>query len=301
MTAVSTTVITDGPEEQPVPAKRKGLLKSLLSNKLALVGFVILLFWVIVAVVVSPLWPVDPLDQSGLPQRPPNGEHWFGTDELGRDVLARTMAGARTSLPLAVLLVLFAMTIGTALGAIAGYFGRAVDEVIMRLADLVLAFPMIILAMVIAAALGPGLFNAVLAMLIVTWPQYARVTRSLVLSASQSEYVLAARLNGAGAIRVLIRDILPNVAASVLVLATLDVGAAVLLLSGLSFLGLGALPPAPDWGLAVSSGVQYFSSWWIAVFPGLAIFSVVLAFNFLGDAMRDVLDPRSETLAGGKS
>ncbi len=297
MSATATTAIVE-PTGAP---RRKGVLKSLLTNKLALVGFIILFFWVVIALVVSPLWHIDPLAQDALPQRPPSAEHWFGTDELGRDVLSRTMAGARTSLPLAVMLVLFAMTIGTTLGAIAGYFGRVVDEVIMRLADLVLAFPMIILAMVIAAALGPGLFNAVLAMLIVTWPQYARVTRSMVLSASQSEYVLAARLNGAGAISVLVRDILPNVAASVLVLATLDVGSAVLLLSGLSFLGLGALPPAPDWGLAVSSGVQYFSSWWIAVFPGLAIFSVVLAFNFLGDAMRDILDPRSQTLAGSKS
>ncbi len=271
----------------------KTRIASLLRDPLAVVGLIILAWWIIDGLVVTNLYPVDPLAQTAAPHTPPSGEHWFGTDELGRDVFSRTLAGVKTSLPIAVLLVALAMLVGTILGAIAGYFGKVVDEIIMRLADVVFAFPMIILAMVVAAALGPGLMNAVVAMLLVMWPSYARVTRSMVLSAAKSEYVLASRLTGASSIRVLVRDILPNVVAPVFVLATLDIGTAVLLLSGLSFLGLGAVPPTPDWGLAVSSGVQFFSSWWIAVFPGLAIFSVVLAFNFLGDALRDTLDPRT--------
>jgi len=163
----------------------------------------------------------------------------------------------------------------------------------MRFSDLVFAFPTIILAMIVAASLGPSLTNAVIALLVVAWPSYARVMRSLVLGARSREYVVASRLLGYGAFTTLRREILPNVAAPVLVLATLDFGNAILLLSGLSFLGLGATPPTPEWGSMVAGGVQQFSSWWIAVFPGLAIFTVVMAFNFLGDAMRDALDPKT--------
>jgi peptide/nickel transport system permease protein len=169
----------------------------------------------------------------------------------------------------------------------------------MRIADLVFAFPTIILAMVIAASLGPSLTNAVIAMLIVSWPAYARVTRSLVVVASRSEYVVAGRLLGNSPFTSLGKDILPNIIAPVVVLGTLDVGTAILLLAGLSFLGLGAVPPTPDWGAMVSDGVQNFSSWWISVFPGLAILTVVLAFNFLGDALRDTLDPRTADAVKG--
>lgn len=282
-------------DEEPLetPAASGSRFKAAIKDPMAIAGFVILMWWIIDAVVITRIYPIDPLEQSFQPLLAPSGENWFGTDELGRDVLARTLAGVNTSLPYAIVLVFLAMIVGTILGALAGYFGKIIDEVIMRIADIVFAFPMIILAMVIAAALGPGLVNAAVAMLVAMWPSYARVTRSLVLSAARSEYVLAARLAGASSVRVLVRDILPNIVAPVLVLATLDIGTAVLLLSGLSFLGLGAVPPAPDWGLAVSSGVQYFSAWWIAVFPGLAIFSVVLAFNFIGDTLRDTLDPRT--------
>jgi len=171
---------------------------------------------------------------------------------------------------------------------------------VMRTVDLVFAFPAIILAMVVTAVLGPSLRNAVLALVVVSWPSYARVVRGLVLSVGQTEYVTATRLLGASARRALVRDVLPNVAGPVLVLATLDLGNAVLLLSGLSFLGLGAQPPTPEWGAGVAEGTQYFQFWWIGTFPGLAIFSVVLAFNFLGDSLRDVLDPQSSWRAGGE-
>lgn len=183
------------------------------------------------------------------------------------------------------------MTLGSVLGAIAGYFGRAVDEVIMRITDLVFTFPTIILAMVIAAVLGPSLQNAVIAMLIVTWPSYARVMRSLVISLRTREYVLADRLLGFSAGKILRVDILPNVLGSILVLATLDVGTAILLLSGLSYLGLGAVPPTAEWGSMIAVGTQNMDQWWISVFPGLAILSIVLAVNFIGDSLRDALDP----------
>nr|WP_276611931.1 ABC transporter permease [Kineococcus vitellinus] len=193
------------------------------------------------------------------------------------------------------------MLLGSFVGAVAGLLGGVVDEVLMRVADLVLAFPTIILAMGVAAALGPSLTHAVVAMLVVTWPQYARVTRSLVLGARDREFVIAGRLMGIGWFTSLRRDVVPNVTGPVLVLATLDFGNAVLLLSGLSFLGLGTVPPTPEWGLMVSDGVQNFTAWWVAAFPGLAIVSIVLAFNFIGDALRDALDPRTQQAVGSRA
>lgn len=260
---------------------------------MAIVGISIIILWFLVAIFVPFIAPADPLAQNFARLQAPSAAHWFGTDALGRDMFSRTLYGARVSLPLALILVSASAVFGSIMGACAGYFGRGVDEVIMRFSDLVFAFPTIILAMIVAASLGPSLTNAVIALLVVSWPSYARVMRSMVLGARSREYVVVGRLLGFGAFTSLRRDILPNVVAPVLVLATLDFGNAILLLSGLSFLGLGAVPPTPEWGSMVADGVQQFSSWWLAAFPGLAIFTVVMAFNFLGDAMRDALDPRT--------
>ncbi|KQM59795.1 hypothetical protein ASF79_11655 [Agreia sp. Leaf335] len=272
-----------------------------LRNPLAVTGTAIIVIWLLLALLAPMISPADPLAQDFDRLQPPSAAHWFGTDQLGRDVLARVLDGARVSIILPLLLVVSSLLVGTVAGSIAGYFGKVADEVIMRIADLVFAFPTIILAMVIAASLGPSLTNAVIAMLIVSWPAYARVTRSLVVVASRSEYVVAGRLLGNSPFTSLGKDILPNIIAPVVVLATLDVGTAILLLAGLSFLGLGAVPPTPDWGAMVSDGVQNFSSWWISVFPGLAILTVVLAFNFLGDALRDGLDPRTADAVKGRA
>ena len=276
----------------PLPRRRFNL-PAAWRRPLAIVGAAVIVAWVIVALL-APVLPLeDPLKQSSAVLAGPSAAHLLGTDELGRDVLSRTLWGSQVSLPLAVVLVLASLVIGSVLGALAGYIGGIVDEVIMRIADLVFAFPTIILAMVVAAALGPSLTNAVIALTFVNWPNYARVMRSLVLGARGQEYVIAGRLLGSGPITSLRRDVLPNVAAPMLVLATLDFGNQILLLSGLSFLGLGAVPPTPEWGSMVGDGVQQFSSWWLATFPGIAIFSVVVGFNFLGDALRDALDPRT--------
>jgi peptide/nickel transport system permease protein len=287
---VSTTVAPGEPLRQLAEPRR---VRPAWREPLALLGAAVAVVWLLVALLAPLLAPHDPLDQSFVPFASPSGEHPFGTDELGRDVLSRVIYGARISLPLGLLLVVLAATIGGILGALAGYFRGLADGVVMRAADLVFAFPAIILAMVVTAALGRGLTNAVFALVIVAWPSYARVVRSLVLSVGDSEYVWASRLLGASARRSLARDVLPNVAGPVLVLATLDVGTAILLLSGLSFLGLGAQPPTAEWGSMVASGTQYFQFWWMGTFPGLAIFTAVLAFNFIGDSLRDIFDPRT--------
>jgi peptide/nickel transport system permease protein len=260
---------------------------------LAVAGAAIAVAWLLAAVLAPLVAPHDPLGQLYPPFQAPSGSHLFGTDELGRDVFSRVIYGSRISLPLALLLVVLATAIGSVLGAIAGYFRGIVDGLIMRSTDLVFAFPAIILAMVVTAVLGRGVRNAVLAIVVVAWPAYARVVRGLVLSIGDSEYVQSSRLLGSSARRALFTDVLPNIAGPVLVLATLDLGNAILLLSGLSFLGLGAQPPDPEWGSMVATGTQYFQYWWMGTFPGLAIFTAVLAFNFLGDSLRDAFDPQT--------
>jgi peptide/nickel transport system permease protein len=268
-----------------------GRLRPAWRQPLAVTGALIAFAWIVIAVFAPLVAPYGPLAQTFTPFQPPSLHHLFGTDELGRDVFSRVVYGSRVSIPLALLLVVLAASIGGTLGAVAGYFRGLADGAVMRTADLVFAFPPIILAMVVTAVLGRGLRNAVLAIVVVAWPSYARVVRGLVLSVGESEYVQSSRLLGVPARRALVRDVLPNVAGPVLVLATLDLGTAILLLSGLSFLGLGAQPPHPEWGSMVATGTQYFQNWWMGTFPGLAIFTAVLAFNFLGDSLRDLLDP----------
>lgn len=257
-------------------------------------GALIVALWLVVLVVGPALAPFDPNDVRLVDRlKPPSASHLFGTDNLGRDVFSRVIYGTRLSLPAGAIVVLLAAVIGTFFGGVAGYVGGRVEEAMMRVADVVLAFPPLILAMAIGAALGVGAANAILAMLVVWWPQYARLARSLVIVQRDQEYVQAARVLGYGPVRILVRHILPNAIGPLIVLMTLDVGTAIITFAGLSFLGLGVVPPTAEWGAMVSSGRLLTSQWWVATFPGLAIVTVVLGFNFMGDGLRDWLDPQS--------
>jgi peptide/nickel transport system permease protein len=277
--------------EKLAPKRRRSWLPRAWRTPLALVGTVIALVWILVAILAPWIAPHDPLAQDLPRLAAPSGDAIMGTDVNGRDVFSRLLLGAQTTIPLALMLVVCAMVVGTVVGAVAGYLGGWVDEVLMRITDMVMAFPTVILAMVIAASLGPSIMNAVIAGIIVAWPPYARITRSLVLGLRTQNYVVAGRLLGSSPLRSLARDVLPNIAGPVLVLASLDIGTAILLLSGLSFLGLGAQPPTPEWGTMIAAAMQNTSAWWLGLFPGLAILSIVMAFNFIGDSLRDALDP----------
>ena len=262
-------------------------------NYLFMAGSVVCFVWILVAVFSYQIVPYDPLAQD-LERRfePPSFVHWFGTDTLGRDIFSRVIVGSRLSLTAGIITVLIAGTIGSLFGAVAGYFGGLIDDIMMRISEMVMAFPAIILAMTVTAALGPSLYNTILAMVIVSWPNYARVMRSMVIYIKQNEYVDASRTLGASESRTMFVEVLPNSLGPVIVMGTLDLGNAILIFSGLSFLGLGAPPPNPEWGAMVADGMQNFGYWWIGSFPGLAIFTISIAANFLGDGLRDYLDPR---------
>jgi peptide/nickel transport system permease protein len=249
--------------------------------------------WLLVALFAPLLAPFDPLEQTSNVYAEPGGEHLFGTDELGRDVFSRVIYGARLSIPLALIIVLCSLAVGGLLGLLAGYIGRFVDGAIMRMTDLFFAFPKIILAMAVAAAFGPSTLNAVVALVIVSWPVYARVIRGAVLSIRSEDYLNSSRMLGVGPFQALRRDVVPNSFGPAVVLGTLEFGTAMLLLAALSFLGLGPRPPSPEWGAMIALGTNDISRWWISVFPGLAILTVVLAANILGDALRDRLDPHA--------
>jgi peptide/nickel transport system permease protein len=225
--------------------------------------------------------------------QPPSSEHWFGTDKLGRDVLSRVIVGARPALIIPIMVVFFAVLLGAPLGALAGYKGGWLDEVIMRITDLFLAFPSLLLAMAIASALGRGLDKAALALIVSWWPWYTRIARGVAVGLRERYFVEAAQAVGVSDTVIILRHILPNTISPILVQATVDMGTVILAMGGLAFLGLGTQPPLPDWGLMVSEGRQYIlNQWWIASFPGLAIFIIVLAFNLVGDTLRDIFDPR---------
>jgi peptide/nickel transport system permease protein len=262
-------------------------------NRSAALGGALVLAWLLIALLAPLIAPYSPTAQKVTNRlKPPSAQHWFGTDELGRDVFSRVLHGARVSLPVALAVVAMTGTVGILLGSVAGYAGGLTDEVIMRVADAVLAFPSLILAIAITAALGPGLLNAALAIALVLWPEYARLVRSQVIALREMEFVSAATALGASPWRNLFVHILPNALPLMLVKISLDMGNAILLAASLSFVGLGAVPPTPEWGAMVAAGRHKFFEWWIATFPGLAIFTAVVGFNFLGDGLRDLLDPR---------
>lgn len=270
--------------------KKRFRIPEALRTPLAIIGMVVLALWLLVIIFAPLLEPHGPLEQSGTRLAAPSAEYWFGTDTLGRDIFSRVISASRISIPSSIVLVICSSVIGSLIGAMAGYFGGKVDEVFMRLTDLVFAFPSTILAMVISAALGPSIQNAVLAVVLVSWPTYARLVRSLVLGFRNSEFVIVGRLLGRSGFESLFHDILPNILPHIFVLMFVDLGDCLLTLSGLSFLGLGATPPMAEWGQMVSEGVTRMTSWWLAFFPGLAIFTVVIAENFIGDAVRDWFD-----------
>jgi peptide/nickel transport system permease protein len=256
------------------------------------VGLVIVLLYVILALTAHWWVGINPLKQDlAIALQPPGRSHPFGTDELGRDVFSRVVYGARTSIPAALAVILCGSTIGTGLGALAGFVGGMVDEVILRITDMVLAFPILVLTIAVGAAFGPSVIHGVMALIAVWWPQYVRVSRGLVLDHKTRDYVAASVAGGSRPHMVLFRVILPNVLPTIGAMAAIDVGRAILLFSILGFVGVGARPPTPEWGSMVAEGATVFDQWWVATFPALAILILVFAFNLIGDALRDVMDP----------
>ena len=271
----------------------RSLKKMFKSNYLFTLGVIICLAWIIAAILAPAIAPYDPVVQDLTARlQAPSAQHWFGTDNFGRDIFSRVIYGGRYSLLAGCLTVVIAGAIGTFYGAVAGYVGGKVDNVMMRLSEMILSFPSLILAMIINAVMGSNLFNTMFALVIVAWPTYARLMRSVVLSVKENEYVTASEALGASKIRILMKEVIPNSITSVLIMATTDIGNQILMFSTLSFLGLGSAPPTPEWGMMVSDGVDYFNNFWVAGFPGLAIFTMAVGANFIGDGLRDLLDPK---------
>ena len=265
-------------------------------NPLAVIGLMISVTLIAVAIFAPLLAPHDPIAQD-LSRRllpPGTSGNWLGTDDFGRDILTRLLYGSRITLYIVLLVILTAPVAGLIIGTVAGYFGGWVDVILMRITDIFLAFPKLILALALVAVLGPGMENAVLAIALTAWPPYARVARAETLTVRNSDYIAAVKLQGAGPIRVIWGHVMPMCLPSVIIRVTLDMAGVILTAAGLGFLGLGVQPPLPEWGLMISAGRKFlFEQWWVATMPGLAIFIVSLGFNLLGDGLRDVLDPRS--------
>ncbi len=269
------------------------------ANPIAMLGLGIIVALVLMAAAAPLLTGGDGTEQA-LAQRlqPPSAEHWFGTDELGRDIYDRIVWGARITLYIVGLVGIIVVPIGLLVGTVAGYVGGWVDIVLMRITDIFLAFPRLILALAFVAVLGPGLENAVLAIALTTWSPFARIARAETLTIRNAEHILAARVQGASTTRIILHHVTPLCLSSVIVRLTLDMAGIILTAAGLGFLGLGAQPPLPEWGAMISTGRQYMlDQWWVATIPGIAILVVSMGFNLLGDGLRDVLDPRS----GGSS
>jgi peptide/nickel transport system permease protein len=273
---------------------RSGIGSAMRRNKLMTVGAAVALMISVLGLLAPLLAPYAP--DAALPTQtllPPSAVHWFGTDQLGRDVLSRILYGARVSPMIALLVLVLACVVGVPLGIAAGYFRGAIDDVIMRITDVFLAFPALLLALAIAAVLPPSIGSVTFAIAITWWPWYTRLIRGQAASVSGRPYVEGARAAGVSHTRILFRHVLPNSLTPLIVQVSLDVSAVILTVSALSFLGLGAQDPTPDWGLMVSQGQQYFQTqWWLVTFPGIAILLTAVAFNLLGDGLRDVLDPR---------
>ena len=292
-TALSATVEVVTVSAEAPESEWRRVYSRLVRNPMVVSGVVVVLAWVIVATTAPWIAPFDPIEQDVMHRlAPPTPQHWLGLDGLGRDVLSRVMYGGRVSLPVAATVVLLASIFGTLYGALAGFAGKWMDEVSMRIVDMVLAFPALILAMAIAAALGPSIRNSMLAMLLVWWPPYARLARGQVLALKALDFVASARSLGMSNRRILLRHVLPNALAPSLVLMAMDFGNAIIITAALSFLGLGAVPPTPEWGAMVAEGRELMQQWWISTFPGLAILTVAIACNFIGDGLRDAIDPR---------
>ncbi|MCB0055484.1 MAG: ABC transporter permease [Caldilineaceae bacterium] len=270
------------------------MLRRFAKEKTAVFGLAVIVFFALVAVFAPLLTPYDPLAQdipNGL--APPSAEHWLGTDKLGRDIFSRMLYGARISLGAGLGVVLMAGLVGTSVGIVAGYVGGWLDEALMRITDIFFAFPSLILAMAIAGALGPSLQNALIAVSVVTWPVYARLIRGQVIVLRDREFVQAARAVGVGHTQILFRHLFPNTLSPLLVQASFEMGTVILAVAGLSFIGFGAQPPIPEWGVMISEGRNYITThWWLTFFPALAMLFAVAGFNLVGDGLRDLLDPR---------
>ena len=266
----------------------------ILANPLNLVAIALIVILAACALLAPVLAPYDPLAQDlAVRLKPPSPEHWLGSDSLGRDIASRILYGARISLLVGVVVVASAGVFGTFIGLVAGYAGGLVDEALMRLTEVFLAFPALILAMAIAGALGPSLTNAIIAIAAVSWAVYARLVRGQILSLRQREFVEAARAMGASRRRIVLRHILPNTLAPLMVQASFDMGSSIIAAAGLSFIGFGAQPPTPEWGVMISEGRNFISTQpWLSLFPGVAILLAVGSFNLLGDGLRDAFDPR---------
>ncbi|MBN9250655.1 MAG: ABC transporter permease [Mesorhizobium sp.] len=266
------------------------------ANRLAMVGLFIIVALIVVAALADVLAPYSPTigDLKNSRLLPPSAQHWFGTDDLGRDILSRIIHGSRWTLFVVVLVAIIAAPIGLLVGTVAGYAGGWIDAVLMRITDIFLAFPELVLALAFVAALGPGIENAVLAIAVTSWPPYARIARAETLTVRNSDYIKAVQLMGASPLRIVLRHIMPMCISSLIVRVTLDMAGIILTAAGLGFLGLGAQPPLPEWGAMIASGRRFIlDQWWVAGAPGFAILIVSLGFNLLGDGLRDALDPRS--------
>lgn len=267
------------------------------SNRLAMVGLGIVLLLIFMAIFADVIAPYDPLIGGDLRTErllPPSWEHWMGTDEQARDIWSRLVYGSRLTLMVVALVAVIATPIGLLVGTSAGYFGGWVDTVLMRLTDIFLAFPRLVLALAFVAALGPGIENAIIAIALTSWPPYARLARAETLTIRDADYIAAIRLQGARSPRIIWGHVVPLCLSSVVVRVTLDMAGIILTAAGLGFLGLGAQPPQPEWGAMIASGRRFLiDSWWVATMPGVAILIVSLGFNLLGDGLRDVLDPKA--------